>query len=39
LCPRRWYEQILQHADDIATIMTMECGKPLGEARGEIASG
>ncbi len=27
------------HADDLATIMTSECGKPLAEARIEVASG
>eukprot|EP00195_Chlamydomonas_chlamydogama_P002619 CAMPEP_0202920768 /NCGR_PEP_ID=MMETSP1392-20130828/77027_1 /ASSEMBLY_ACC=CAM_ASM_000868 /TAXON_ID=225041 /ORGANISM="Chlamydomonas chlamydogama, Strain SAG 11-48b" /LENGTH=526 /DNA_ID=CAMNT_0049614281 /DNA_START=54 /DNA_END=1634 /DNA_ORIENTATION=- len=36
---RRWHDEILRHADDIATIMTMECGKPLAEARAEIISG
>jgi acyl-CoA reductase-like NAD-dependent aldehyde dehydrogenase len=35
----RWYEEILKHADDIAVIMTMECGKPLAESKGEVASG
>lgn len=34
---RRWYELILAHQDDLAIIMTMEQGKPLAEARGEIA--
>ena len=34
---RRWYELILQHQDDLARIMTAEQGKPLAEARGEIA--
>ena len=36
---RRWYELLLQHADDLACIMTAEQGKPLAEARGEIAYG
>eukprot|EP00879_Flechtneria_rotunda_P002344 GHRR01002539.1.p1 GENE.GHRR01002539.1~~GHRR01002539.1.p1 ORF type:complete len:546 (+),score=169.25 GHRR01002539.1:2001-3638(+) len=36
---RRWYELILEHADDLAVIMTAECGKPLAEAKSEIASG
>lgn len=35
----RWYDNIVAASDDIATIMTMECGKPLAEARAEIASG
>ncbi|MGX0879767.1 succinate-semialdehyde dehydrogenase/glutarate-semialdehyde dehydrogenase [Roseovarius sp. MBR-154] len=34
---RRWFELILAHSDDLALIMTLEQGKPLGEARGEIA--
>lgn len=34
---RRWYELILQHQEDLARIMTAEQGKPLTEARGEIA--
>jgi succinate-semialdehyde dehydrogenase/glutarate-semialdehyde dehydrogenase len=25
-----------EHADDLATIMTLECGKPFAEARGEV---
>lgn len=33
----RWYELMLEHQDDLATIMTLEQGKPLAEARGEIA--
>eukprot|EP00798_Chlamydomonas_sp_ICE-L_P022057 gene22057-29122_t len=36
---RRWYDEINKHTDDLATIMTMEGGKPLAEAKGEIASG
>ena len=34
---RRWYELMLEHQDDLALIMTSEQGKPLAEARGEIA--
>jgi succinate-semialdehyde dehydrogenase / glutarate-semialdehyde dehydrogenase len=33
---RRWYELILQHIDDLALILTLEQGKPLAEAKGEI---
>jgi len=33
---RRWYELIVQHKDDLATLITLEEGKPLAEARGEI---
>lgn len=36
---RRWYELARDAAEDIAAIMAAECGKPLAEARGEIASG
>ena len=34
---RRMYELMLEHQDDLATIMTAEQGKPLAEAKGEIA--
>jgi succinate-semialdehyde dehydrogenase/glutarate-semialdehyde dehydrogenase len=34
---RRWSDLMLQHRDDLAAIMTAEQGKPLTEARGEIA--
>ncbi len=34
---RRWHELLLAHQDDLALIMTSEQGKPLAEARGEIA--
>jgi succinate-semialdehyde dehydrogenase/glutarate-semialdehyde dehydrogenase len=33
---RRWYELIIENADDLARIMTVEQGKPLAEAKGEI---
>lgn len=33
---RRWHELILQNIDDLALIMTLENGKPLAEARGEV---
>ncbi|CAN7741284.1 NAD-dependent succinate-semialdehyde dehydrogenase [Variovorax sp. LjRoot290] len=33
---RRWYELIVQHKEDLATLITLEEGKPLAEARGEI---
>lgn len=36
---RRWFELVMENADDLALIMTMEQGKPLAEARGEIAYG
>ncbi|MBV2132372.1 NADP-dependent succinate-semialdehyde dehydrogenase [Pseudomonas sp. MAP12] len=34
---RKWYELIMANQDDLAQIMTAEQGKPLAEARGEIA--
>jgi succinate-semialdehyde dehydrogenase/glutarate-semialdehyde dehydrogenase len=36
---RRWFESMLEHADDLAAIMTAEQGKPLTEARGEVVYG
>jgi len=33
---RRWLEQIRQHRDDLAKILTAEQGKPLAEASWEI---
>ena len=36
---RRWFELILAHTEDLALLMTTEQGKPLGEARGEVAYG
>ena len=33
---RRWYALVLENADDLALLMTLEQGKPLSEARGEI---
>ncbi|ALM52913.1 NAD-dependent succinate-semialdehyde dehydrogenase [Halomonas huangheensis] len=32
----KWYELMLEHQDELATIMTLEQGKPLKEAAGEI---
>ncbi len=34
---RRWCQLMLQHSEDLARLMTAEQGKPLAEARGEIA--
>ncbi|MCX6502940.1 MAG: NAD-dependent succinate-semialdehyde dehydrogenase [Microbacterium sp.] len=33
---RRWADLIRDHADDIASILTAEQGKPWAEARGEV---
>ena len=35
----RWADLCLQHVDDLARILTLEQGKPLAEARGEIVYG
>ncbi|MEY4765665.1 MAG: hypothetical protein RI907_2338 [Pseudomonadota bacterium] len=35
----KWFHLLHQHADDLATIMTAEQGKPLAEARGEVGYG
>ena len=34
---RRWFDLMLLHQEDLARLMTAEQGKPLAEARGEIA--
>jgi succinate-semialdehyde dehydrogenase / glutarate-semialdehyde dehydrogenase len=34
---RRWFDAIMDHQEDLARLMTAEQGKPLAEARGEIA--
>lgn len=36
---KRWYDLIVEHVDDLARIMTLEQGKPLAEARGEVLYG
>ncbi|MBT5659572.1 MAG: NAD-dependent succinate-semialdehyde dehydrogenase [Rhodospirillaceae bacterium] len=36
---RRWFDLVSQATEDIARIMTIEQGKPLAEARGEVAYG
>ncbi|NVO57402.1 NAD-dependent succinate-semialdehyde dehydrogenase [Rhodobacteraceae bacterium B1Z28] len=36
---RKWYDLMVEHADDLATILTAEMGKPWPEARGEILYG
>ncbi|KAF4125114.1 succinate-semialdehyde dehydrogenase / glutarate-semialdehyde dehydrogenase [Geosmithia morbida] len=32
---RRWYDELVANAEDIATLITWENGKPLADARGE----
>ncbi|QNN45214.1 NAD-dependent succinate-semialdehyde dehydrogenase [Thermomonas brevis] len=34
---RRMFDLMLQHQDDLAALMTAEQGKPLAEAKGEVA--
>ncbi|MEX0923318.1 MAG: NADP-dependent succinate-semialdehyde dehydrogenase [Rhodovibrionaceae bacterium] len=36
---RRWFDLMMENQDDLAVLMTMEQGKPLAEAKGEIAYG
>ncbi|MFG6415071.1 NAD-dependent succinate-semialdehyde dehydrogenase [Roseateles sp. DC23W] len=35
----RWFQLLMAHQDDLARLMTAEQGKPLAEARGEVAYG
>ena len=34
---RRWFDLMMENQEDLARLMTLEQGKPLVEARGEIA--
>jgi len=36
---RRWHDLVLKNQEDLAVLMTAEQGKPLTEARGEVAYG
>ncbi len=36
---RNWFNLITENADDLALLMTSEQGKPLAEAKGEVAYG
>ncbi|CAN5141071.1 NADP-dependent succinate-semialdehyde dehydrogenase [soil metagenome] len=36
---RKWFDLLMQHADDLAALMTAEQGKPLAEAKGEVVYG
>ncbi len=36
---RRWFDLMMEHQEDLARILTAEMGKPLAEAKGEIAYG
>ncbi|MEI2414809.1 NAD-dependent succinate-semialdehyde dehydrogenase [Orrella sp. JC864] len=35
----KWFQLLMQHQEDLARLMTAEQGKPLAEARGEVAYG
>ncbi len=35
----RWYQLVLDNQEDLAVLMTLEQGKPLAEARGEVLYG
>ncbi len=36
---RKWYDLMVENADDLAAILTAEMGKPLAEAKGEVLYG
>lgn len=36
---QRWYQLVIDNQQDLATLMTLEQGKPLAEARGEVMYG
>jgi succinate-semialdehyde dehydrogenase/glutarate-semialdehyde dehydrogenase len=36
---RRWFELMVEHKDDLGRILTLEQGKPLAEAIGEVVYG
>jgi succinate-semialdehyde dehydrogenase/glutarate-semialdehyde dehydrogenase len=36
---RKWFNLMMEHQDDLGAILTAEMGKPLAEAKGEVAYG
>lgn len=36
---QRWFALVMQHQEELAQLVTAECGKPLAESRGEVAYG
>ena len=36
---RRWYDLMMSHQEELGLLLTLEQGKPLSEAKGEIAYG
>ena len=35
----KWYSLLIEFKDELATIMTLESGKPIGESKGEVDYG
>ncbi|MFD2741038.1 NAD-dependent succinate-semialdehyde dehydrogenase [Sulfitobacter aestuarii] len=38
-CLRKWFDLMMENQDDLGIILTAEQGKPLAEAKGEVAYG
>ena len=36
---RRWHQLILENVEELAELITLECGKPLAESRTEVSYG
>lgn len=36
---RKWFDLIVANGEELAQLMTAECGKPITESRGEVAYG
>ena len=34
---RTWFQLVTDASEDLATLITAECGKPMAESRGEVA--
>jgi len=34
---RKWYNLMTENAEDLATLITWENGKPIADAKGEVA--
>ncbi len=35
----KWFDLVIANGEELARLMTEECGKPLVESRGEVAYG
>lgn len=33
---RKWYQLMMDNSDDLATLITLENGKPIADAKGEV---